>query len=55
LNIEDIDLGKKTTKMYTPPNFRSNFASSIADDDPRNFREALDSKNGKLYKNIMIE
>jgi hypothetical protein len=42
-------------KRYTPPNFCSNFALSITDDDPRTVRETVDSKDGKLWKNAMDE
>jgi hypothetical protein len=41
---------KRLSERYTPPNFCSNFALSITDDDPRTVREAVDSKDGKLGK-----
>ena len=42
-------------ERYTPPDFRSNFALSITIDDPRIVREAIDSKDGKLWKKAMVE
>jgi hypothetical protein len=35
-------------KSYIPPNFHSNFALSITDDDPRAVREAVNSEDSKL-------
>ena len=34
---------RRKSKRYTPPYFHSNFGLSITDDDPRTFREAIDS------------
>jgi hypothetical protein len=42
-------------KRYTPSDFRSNFSFSIISDDPRIFMEAMDSEDGKLWKNSMEE
>jgi hypothetical protein len=39
---------RRKLEMYSTPDFHSNFALSITDDDPRNFREAEDSEDGKL-------
>jgi hypothetical protein len=46
---------RRKPERYTPSDFRSNFSLSINYDDPRNFREALDSEDGKLWKNPMDE
>jgi hypothetical protein len=35
--------------------FHSIFFLSITDDDPRTIREAVDSKDGKLWKKAMVE
>jgi hypothetical protein len=42
-------------KGYIPPNFRSNFSLSITDDDPITVREAVNSKDSKLWKKAMVE
>jgi hypothetical protein len=46
---------RRQPKRYSPPDFRSNFALSITDDDPRIFREAVNSKDSKLWKKAMVE
>jgi hypothetical protein len=46
---------RRQPKRYTPPNFCSNFALSITNDDPITVREAVDSKHGKLWKKAMVE
>jgi hypothetical protein len=42
-------------ERYTPPEFCSNFALSITDDYLITVREAVDSKDGKLWKKSMVE
>ena len=42
-------------KRYNPPDFHSNFALSIIDDDPRTVMEEVDSEDGKLWKKVMDE
>jgi hypothetical protein len=39
---------RRQPERYSPPNFRSNFALSITDDDPRIVREAVNSEDSKL-------
>jgi hypothetical protein len=46
---------RRKLERYTPSNFHSNFSLSITDDDPRTAREAVDSEDGKLWKNAMDE
>jgi hypothetical protein len=46
---------KMILKRYTPSDFHSNFSLCIVDDDPRTFREAVDSEDGKPGKNPMVE
>jgi hypothetical protein len=46
---------KKKLERYIPPNFRSNFALSITDDDPITVREVVNSKDSKLWKKAMVE
>ena len=49
--------GRETRKpkRYSPPDFCSNFVLSITDDDPRTVREAVNSKDSKLWKKAMVE
>jgi phosphoribosyl-AMP cyclohydrolase len=46
---------RRQPKRYSPPNFHSNFALSITDDDPRTVREAMNSEDSKLWKKAMVE
>jgi hypothetical protein len=46
---------RRKLERYSPPDFRSNFALSITDDDPRNVREAVNSEDSKLWKKAMVE
>jgi hypothetical protein len=46
---------RRQPKRYSPPDFRSNFALSITDDDPRTVREAVNSEDSKLWKKAMVE
>eukprot|EP00253_Pinus_taeda_P034797 PITA_34797 len=42
-------------ERYSPSAFCSNFTLSITDDDPRTVREVVDSKDGKLWKKVMVD
>jgi len=46
---------RRQPERYSPPDFRSNFALSITDDDPRTVREAVNSEDSKLWENAMVE
>ena len=35
-------------ERYSPPDFRSHFAMSITDDDPRNVKEVVNSEDSDL-------
>jgi hypothetical protein len=39
---------RRQPERYSPPDFRSNFALSIMDDDPRTVREVVNSEDSKL-------
>ena len=41
-------------ERYSPPDFRSHFAMSITDDDPRNVKEAIDLEDTDLWKKAMV-
>eukprot|EP00253_Pinus_taeda_P010456 PITA_10456 len=42
-------------ESYSPYDFCSNFALPITDDDPRTMKEAVDSEDGKLWKEAMVD
>jgi transposase InsO family protein len=46
---------KRQLERYSPPDFRSKFALSITDDDPRTVREVVNSEDSTLWKKAMIE
>jgi hypothetical protein len=46
---------RRQPERYSPPDFHSNFALSITDDDPRTVREAVNSEDSKLWKKAMVE
>jgi hypothetical protein len=46
---------RRQPERYSPPDFHSNFALSITDDDPRTVKEAVNSEDSKLSKKAMVE
>jgi hypothetical protein len=46
---------KRQLERYIPLDFRSNFALSITDDDPKTVGEAVNSEGSKLWKKAMVE
>jgi hypothetical protein len=46
---------KRQPERYSPPDFCSNFALSITDDDPRTVMEAMNSEDSKIWKKAMVE
>jgi len=42
-------------KRYISSIFYSNFDLSITNDDPKNVREVVDSEDGKLWKEAMVD
>ena len=46
---------RRKPKRYSPYAFYSNFSLSITDDDPRTVKEAVASKDDKLWKEAMVE
>eukprot|EP00253_Pinus_taeda_P009597 PITA_09597 len=46
---------RRQPKRYSPSTFYSNFALSITDDDPKSMKEVVDSKDGKLWKESMVD
>ena len=46
---------RRQPEWYSPFAFYSGFALTITDDDPRTVREAVESKDGKLWKEAMVD
>eukprot|EP00253_Pinus_taeda_P020099 PITA_20099 len=46
---------RRKPKTYSPFALGSNFALSITNDDPRTMKEAVDSEDGKLWKEAMVD
>ena len=42
-------------EKHSPPDFHSHFAMSITNDDPRNVKESVNSKDSDIRKNAMYE
>eukprot|EP00253_Pinus_taeda_P006863 PITA_06863 len=46
---------RRQPERYSPSSFYSNFTLSVTDDDPRTVKEAVDSEDGKLWKEAMVD
>eukprot|EP00253_Pinus_taeda_P030986 PITA_30986 len=46
---------RRQPERYSASAFCSNFALSVTDDDPRTVKEAVDSEDGKLWKEAMVD
>ena len=46
---------RRQPERNSPSAFCSNFALSVIDDDPRTAKEAVDSEDGKLWKEAMVD
>ena len=46
---------RRQPERYSPSAFCSSFALTITDDDPKTVREAVDSEDGKLWKEAMVD
>ena len=46
---------RRQSERYSPFAFCSNFSLSITDDDPRTVKEVVDSEDGKLWKEAMVD
>lgn len=46
---------RRQPKRYSPSVFCSNYDLSITDDDPRTMKEVVDSEDGKLWKEAMVD
>eukprot|EP00253_Pinus_taeda_P010573 PITA_10573 len=55
LGVRRLVHKRRQPERYTPSSFCSNFSLSITDDDPRTVKEAVDSEDGKLWKEAMVD
>ena len=46
---------RRKPEWYSPATFCSNFCLSLIDDGPRTVREVVDSEDGKLWKEVMVD
>jgi hypothetical protein len=46
---------RKPIERYSLPDFRSAFVLTATDDEPKSFGEAVDSAEGKIWKDAMVE
>jgi len=46
---------RRQPKRYSPSSFCSNFSLSVTDDDPITVKEVVDSEDGKLWKDAMVD
>ena len=53
--VRRSDRERRQLERYSPSAFYSNFALSITDDDPRTVKEVVDSEDGKLWKEAMVD
>ena len=42
-------------ERYSPSAFYSKFSLFVTDDDPRTLKEAVDSEDGKIWKEAMVD
>jgi hypothetical protein len=45
----------KLVERYSPPNFRSTFMLTSINDEPNSVGEAVDSAEGKIFKDAMVK
>jgi len=55
LGVRRLVRERRQPKRYSPSAFYSNFSLSITNDDPRTVKEVVDSKDGKLWKEAMVD
>jgi hypothetical protein len=46
---------RKPVERYSPPDFHSTFVLTTTDDEPKLVGEVVDSAEGKLWKDAMVE
>jgi hypothetical protein len=55
LVVRRLERIRKLVERYIPPNFHSKFVLTSIDDEPKSVGEAVDSLEGKLWKDAMLE
>ena len=55
LALRRLDRERRPIDRYSPPNFHFAFVLSVVSDEPRLVKEAVNSKECKLWKNAMVE
>jgi hypothetical protein len=53
--VRRLERIRKPVKRYSPPDFHSTFVLSSIDDEPKLVSEAVESVEGKLCKDSMVE
>jgi hypothetical protein len=53
--VRRLERIRKLVERYSPPNFRSAFVLIVIDDEPKSIGEAIDSAEGKLWKDTVVE
>ena len=53
--VRRSDHERRLVDRYSPPDFRSAFVLSVVNDEPISVKEAVSSKECKLWKNAMVE
>ena len=46
---------RRQPERYSPSAFCSKFSLSVTDDDPKTVKEAVDSEDGKIWKEAMVD
>eukprot|EP00253_Pinus_taeda_P035451 PITA_35451 len=55
LSVRRLVRERTQPERYSPSSFCSNFALSITDNYPRTVKEVVDSEDGKLWKEAMVD
>ena len=55
LAVRRSDHERRPVDRYSPPDFHTAFSLSAVSDEPRSVKEAVNSKECKLWENAMIE
>ena len=55
LDVRRLVRERRQLERYRPSDFCSNFSLTITDDDPRTVREAIDSEDGNLWMEAMVD
>ena len=53
--MKRFDRVRRPIERYSPPDFHSTFFLSTINDEPRSVKEAISSKECKIWKKVMVE